>query len=101
MGGNSVAFLDYFKHLYFPLYGSVRYSCLDISNYLLEKCKSQIESDHLTLVRKGQIKFKNDDISEYKTSHSEPVLFVLFEILDNLPHDKILIDTESNLIFEG
>lgn len=56
--------------------------------------------DHAGLAANGQVSFVHADASEYSQTHSEPVLFVLFEILDNLPHDKILIDTESNLVFQ-
>ena len=87
--------------MHIPYYSKIQYSCVDISNHLLEKCKSTISKDHSVLVQKNQVSFSVQDVSEYQKTHQEEVLFVLFEILDNFPHDKIVIDTHKNLIFEA
>jgi SAM-dependent MidA family methyltransferase len=99
-GGFAESYLDYFKNFHFPYYGKVHYTCLDISDYLLEQCKERLSVDHEALIKHKKIGFINHNFVEYTQKHNEKILFLLFEILDNLPHDKVLIDTESNLIFQ-
>lgn len=92
--------MDYFKNLYFNYYSLTKYSCLDISDQLLLQCRTLLQQDHGGLIANQRVGFINADVSEYEQPHDEPVLFVLFEILDNLPHDKVLIDTHLNLAFQ-
>ena len=40
-----------------------------------------------------QITIINDDIMNYKTKDLSYVMF--FEVLDNMPHDKVILDKEA------
>jgi hypothetical protein len=82
------------------MYSSTKYTCLDISDHLLQKCKQSLEQEHEKLVFDQKVKFMNRDIVDYDIAHEEPIIFVFFEILDNFPHDKIIIDKQSNLVFQ-
>lgn len=45
-------------------------------------------------MKNNQIKIVNQDISDYKMS--EPCFTLFFEVLDNLPHDKVLWNAANN-----
>lgn len=92
--------LEYFRLSDLEEYRRIQYRFLDVSGHLLEECRLKMKEKHPLLYKRGQLEFINSAFEDMKMYSEEPVCFMLFEILDNLPHDKIVIDTYNNLVFE-
>lgn len=54
---------------------------------------NKLGSKHPELVDSKRLKVMNDDIINYKDDKHSFVMF--FEVLDNMPHDKVLLNPQS------
>lgn len=88
-GSAASSILNYFK-IYKPKsYRSLKYTIVEISDVMIERCRKTLEIDHGQLLRSGQIEFKHCSIVDYPDYHANPVFLILLEVLDNMPHDRV------------
>lgn len=81
-------------------YSKLNYFCVDISASMLAQCKDKLSFQHNWLIKNKKLHFFNQPVEEISLKSTDKVFFLMFELLDNLPHDKIIIDTHTNLIFQ-
>lgn len=67
---------------------------MEISPSLLKRIEAKLSQSFPHLLKNKQINLYNQDISDFKAS--EPCFLLFFEVLDNLPHDKVLWNTQSS-----
>lgn len=91
-GGNgscAVGILDYLRDNYPGLYENTIYEIIDVSRPFHEMQKK-------VLAHHGQhAKLINQNIFEYKGASKAHGFFIGLEILDNLPHDKLVVDDQG------
>jgi hypothetical protein len=61
---------------------------VEISPSLCKRIDQKLTKAYPHLVKNKQVRILNQDISDYK--ESEPCFTLFFEVLDNMPHDKVL-----------
>jgi hypothetical protein len=61
---------------------------------LAKRIEQKLTRAYPHLMKNKQIKIINQDISDFKMT--EPCFTLFFEVLDNLPHDKILWNAANN-----
>lgn len=89
LGGQADSFLTYFKNYEPGIYPYVEYTLLEISPTLLKKSYELLYHNHKDKCNRGDIKFINQDAFDFDEKLGSDVYFMLFEILDNLPHDMV------------
>lgn len=67
---------------------------MEISPSLLKRIEAKLSKSYPHLLKNKQINLYNQDISDFKAS--EPCFLLFFEVLDNLPHDKVLWNSLNN-----
>lgn len=88
-GSAASSVLNFFK-LYKPkTYRTMKYTIVEISEAMIQRCLKTLEKDHGQLVRSGQIEFKHCSIVEYDHFNPSLVFVLLLEVLDNMPHDRV------------
>lgn len=88
-GSAAASILNYFK-LYKPkTYKSLKYTIVEISTTMINRCRETLEKEHGTLIRNGQIEFKHCSIVDYGDHHANQTFVILLEVLDNMPHDRV------------
>lgn len=88
-GSAASSILNFFK-LYKPkTYRSMKYTIVEISEVMIDRCKQNLEIDHGPLLRSGQIDFKHCSIVDYDQFSPSVVFVLLLEVLDNMPHDRV------------
>ena len=92
LGGQADSFLTYFKNYEPELYNCVEYTLLEISESLLKKSRSLVYQNHRDKCNRGEVRFVNQDAFGFRGDLGDDVFFVMFEILDNLPHDMVRFD---------
>ena len=100
IGGQADSFLMYFKNFEPDVYPYIEYTLLEISPTLLHKSKSTLYQNHKEKCQRGEIKFVNQDAFKFKEDIGSDVFFMLFEILDNLPHDIVRFTSKLDKIEE-
>jgi hypothetical protein len=45
----------------------------------------------------GRLRIINEDILNFKDETQQLTYVLLFEVLDNLPHDQVIVDPESHI----
>ena len=95
LGTQADSFLKYFKNLNSKLYWKINYTLVEISPILLERSKKVLKQSHKELIEKGQIKFVNKDAFKLNDKFEDEIYLLLFEVLDNLPHDLICFEKKN------
>lgn len=90
LGGNADSFLAYLKNIEPSFYSSVNYTLVEISETLIQNSKRILAEGHRGLIKSGNLKFVNRDVNNFDLKSSDHQFILLFEVLDNLPHDKII-----------
>jgi hypothetical protein len=91
-GGNgscAVGILDFLRDNYPSLYEHTRYEIIDVSKPFHEMQK-KVLADH-----GSKVKLVNQNFFEYSGSSTAHGFFIGLEILDNLPHDKLVVDDQG------
>jgi len=91
-GGNgscAVGILDFLRDNYPELYEHTRYEIIDVSKPFHETQK-KVLVNHASKVR-----LVNQNFFEYSGSSTARGFFIGLEILDNLPHDKLVVDDQG------
>ena len=57
-----------------------------------------MNKNHKDLVKNGNIKFFNGSIFEYQNKTKEHCFILGFEILDNMPHDRLYSPSHPSVI---
>lgn len=96
-GSAASSILNYFK-LYKPkTYHTLKYTIVEISDVMVQRCRKTLTEDHPQLVRSGQIAFKHMGIGDYDEFDSSLTFVVLLEVLDNLPHDRVYFKSDGKI----
>jgi hypothetical protein len=90
LGGNSDSFLAYLKNSEPSFYSTISYTLVEISETLIQSSKRILAEGHRGLIKNGGLKFVNRDANNFDLKSEEPHFILMFEVLDNLPHDKII-----------
>jgi len=85
-GTNAVGVLDLIKRQRPDLYAHVRYDIVEISPALAVKQQQWLAKAH-----PGKVAVHNADFLQWRTRVDGPVAVVALEVLDNLPHDKVIM----------
>lgn len=91
-GTNAKCVLDYLKVLR-EVYSSVQYTLVEISSGLAEKQQKLLDQSH-----PGKVTVVNQDFLEWEHRDEERSYVIGLEVLDNLPHDKLVynpVDQEA------
>ena len=85
-GTNADSILQYLKFEHEELYNKSEYMLVDISPSMVQRQQDLLSLKH------AQERFKvvNADFSEWNQTVPEPCYIVGLEVLDNLPHDKLV-----------
>ena len=71
----------------------MEYTCIELSSVLCKLAYNKFNQNHSTLLKNGQIRIINDDISLYKPAYSgdkkNHYYIIFLEVLDNMPHDRV------------
>ena len=92
--------LDFYKNYSLDLYRNCEYVFVEISSQLAEKCEKLMKERHRKLYDENRIKIYNcsifDDFLMGKKDKIDEHCFVVgMEILDNMPHDRLIIDNQG------
>lgn len=88
-GSNALHILNYLKEHVPEVYHKTQYTLIEISPVMAERQRKRLTSvhpQHCTVI--------NQDILTFADTHApitSQCFFLAFEVLDNLPHDKILL----------
>ena len=91
-GGNgscAVGILDYLRDQYPELYEHTRYEIIDVSKPFHEM-QRKVLANHAS-----KVTLVNQNFFEYKGSSNAHGFFIGLEILDNMPHDKLVVDDQG------
>lgn len=91
-GGNgsaAVGILDFLRDNYPELYENARYTIVDVSKPFHEMQKKVLAT------HASKVKLINENFFESKISSKAAGFFIGLEILDNLPHDKLVVDDQG------
>lgn len=90
--------LVFFNNYEQSLYHLLEYVIVEISPQMCQRAKENLSKTHKKLLDRGHIKIINDDFLHYKqqNSSSKEFNFIIFlEVLDNMPHDKVVFCPNS------
>eukprot|EP01127_Copromyxa_protea_P006131 TRINITY_DN15945_c0_g1_i1.p1 TRINITY_DN15945_c0_g1~~TRINITY_DN15945_c0_g1_i1.p1 ORF type:complete len:487 (+),score=71.99 TRINITY_DN15945_c0_g1_i1:207-1463(+) len=88
-GGNAtccVGILDYLKANHPALYVNTKYTSIDVSPFFIERQKAKTQEHG----HEGKVEFINKSIFDFDGEYQEYGFVICLEILDNLPHDKLI-----------
>jgi hypothetical protein len=91
-GGNgscAVGVLDFLRDNYPALYEHTRYEIIDVSRPFHER-QRKVLAHH-----GSKVNLVNQNFFEYQGSSKAHGFFIGLEILDNLPHDKLVVDDQG------
>lgn len=91
-GGNgscAVGILDFLRDNYPELYEHTRYEIVDVSKPFHEMQKKVLVN------HASKVKLVNQNFFEYKGASNAHGFFIGLEILDNMPHDKLVVDDQG------
>ncbi len=90
-GALAESILTFFS-LHFPIiYSQMVYKCVDVSPPLLQRTLARVSQGHQPLLRRNGFRQTNTDFLSFCGNPLErPTFIVMCEILDNLPHDKLV-----------
>lgn len=80
--------LDFIRANYPSLYARVDYTIVDVSKAFVARQRQNLR-EHAAV---GKIQILNQSVFEYLEQDSQPGFIIGLEILDNLPHDKLVVD---------
>jgi hypothetical protein len=90
-GTCAVGILDFIRDHHPKLYSRIRYTIVDVS-------KAFVERQRRNLAHHGdKVKIINQSVYDYSESDQYPGFVIGLEILDNLPHDKLIVDTIGHI----
>lgn len=95
LGTFASSFLEFVKYQAQPYYHNINYTLLEISDSLIKSSREKLEWEHSDLIKTNCLKFVNKDAFNYNHSSQEPYFLMMFEILDNLPHDLVEFNLRS------
>lgn len=88
-GSAASSILNYFK-LYRPkIYKNMNYKIVEISQPMVDRCKTELRKQHGELLDRGQIEIVRESIVSYPKRDNDIVFVLLLEVLDNMPHDRV------------
>lgn len=91
-GGNgscAIGILDFLRDNYPELYKHTRYEIIDVSKPFHEMQKKVLVN------HASKVKLVNQNFFEYSRSSPAHGFFIGLEILDNMPHDKLVVDDQG------
>ena len=91
--------LDFYKNYDLDMYRNCEYIFVEISPFLAQKCEETMRQNHKQLLDEGKIQIFNGSIFDFDAKINDFCFFVGFEILDNMPHDRLY--TESHQVKGG
>jgi hypothetical protein len=93
-GSAAESILYFFSNYHRELLPQLEYTIVEISPSLCRKMEQKLGAAFPHLMRNKQLRIINQDISDYK---QEELCFMLFfEVLDNLPHDKLIWNNNTS-----
>ncbi|GAM25665.1 hypothetical protein SAMD00019534_088400 [Acytostelium subglobosum LB1] len=91
-GTNALCILNFLRSQHPELYATTQYTIIEISRLLAEKQLERIKAEHPNI----KVQVYNTSIFNWTHRMEEDECFVLMtEVIDNLPHDKILINADG------
>ncbi|ODV83090.1 hypothetical protein CANARDRAFT_184163, partial [[Candida] arabinofermentans NRRL YB-2248] len=97
-GGNGTLMLnvlDYIKEQQPDVYERTKYHIIEISNKLSNKQNSRL-SRHM-----DKVQLVNKSILDWNTTIEEPCFVIALEVFDNLSHDVVRYDIDTNQPYQG
>ena len=94
-GSAAESILYFFSNFHRELLPLVDYTIVEISPSLCRRIEQKLTKAYPHLIKNKQIRIINQDISEYK--ENEQCFALFFEVLDNMPHDKIIWNEELKM----
>lgn len=76
--------------------GQMEYSLVEISSTLCETIEGRFKEQYKELLQSNQIKIYNNSIFEHNVKDGQPCFVIGMEILDNMPHDRLYRDKETD-----
>lgn len=95
LGSAADSILSYFRLYESKFYESMTYTIVEISPVLCKRLKDKLEASNPRLMRSGRLRVVNDDFLNYRAESQHLTYVLLFEMLDNLPHDRVVMDKET------
>lgn len=94
-GSSSSSILDYFKTYHPVKYRDMKLTIVEISPLMVARCRNELIKKHAFKVENGDITFESCSILDYNKK-SQNITFIIFlEVLDNMPHDRIYLVSNS------
>ncbi|KDD76562.1 putative S-adenosyl-L-methionine-dependent methyltransferase [Helicosporidium sp. ATCC 50920] len=92
-GTMALDFLDYVREFCPKVYATCRYTCVEISPLLAEAQAERVGKAHGS---RFQVCVGDATVrSTWKEDSADPCLILAFEVLDNLPHDKVVWSSDG------
>lgn len=95
MGSAAESILYYFRNYETQLYDSMTYTVVELSPQLCTHIEQKLNVENQRMLTEKRIKIVNRDIASYKHDVGSHTYVLFFEVLDNLPHDRIVLSRES------
>ncbi|CEG46067.1 Putative S-adenosyl-L-methionine-dependent methyltransferase MidA [Plasmopara halstedii] len=86
-GSNALHILNFLKEQVPTVYANTKYTLIEISSVMAERQRKRVAAVH-----PQQCTIVNEDILNFAEAHApitSECFFLAFEVLDNLPHDKV------------
>jgi hypothetical protein len=96
-GGNgtcAVGILDYLKTKEKKLYEKTQYTIVDVSKKF-HQIQKQTLANHT-----NKIRLENKDFLQWEETNINKGIVIGLEVLDNMPHDKVIFDETQNKFYE-
>ena len=87
--------LDFYKNYDLDMYRNCEYIFVEISPFLAQKCEETMRENHKQLLDEGKIQIFNGSIFDFNAKINDFCFFVGFEILDNMPHDRLYAESHQ------
>lgn len=96
LAGQANSFLHLLKSFYPEEYRRVDYTLVDVSPTLLAAARDRLQEGHGGLIAAGRLRFCAMDLLDFlqQNASAERCLLLLFEVLDNMPHDRVVYHGE-------
>eukprot|EP01017_Pseudomicrothorax_dubius_P027994 TRINITY_DN3286_c0_g2_i1.p1 TRINITY_DN3286_c0_g2~~TRINITY_DN3286_c0_g2_i1.p1 ORF type:complete len:322 (-),score=67.25 TRINITY_DN3286_c0_g2_i1:715-1680(-) len=90
-GSAADSILQFFKTFEGKFYEHLEYIIYEISPQMCEVALKKLTASHPKLVERGQVRVVNESVLAMKEKSDELTFFLLLEVLDNLPHDRVYL----------
>lgn len=95
-GSAAESILYYFRSYETELYDTMNYTVVELSEQLCKKCEQKLQVDNHRMMTSKRLKVVNKDIANYKQDSGTPTYVLFFEVMDNLPHDRVILSNEKD-----